>query len=614
MKDLKDIEIQRLSGEVVRLNNELTQQKSIVRFLTDENKSIETEIRKECEAKYGLKIETLTNERDAAIKRAEDAEADIAVLKGKLAGLEDIQKVANEAEKANVDYRSIISLIQQRSFNHNSDATRFLNGEIDPNDPRVQAMGFEDVVKHVNGISTQTDPSQTETLKKTKAVILPKRTEETKPRKGFSERKKVWSTTDLKHMGIDTTGMSSNTKIVKREGGKDGLDVWVVRTLSYEKPKVTMTEYEVARVYIPGQGMDNTNRPKTIIEGNPVMPSFARFYLDSKFALNLSENRILEMLESMETKIPQSTLNNWMHQIMEVLRKNLQQLMLEAIKRSLFTHNDETRILVRSRADKDAPFKYNMEYIHAALSLQEKLVVMLYKDGSRDHSIQEEAIFSGSDIKYFLADRAPLYQTIEKNLEEYHIIRVACWFHFRHYMVDAYISDSRVYDIIEYVNFLFYVDKESARRNHTPEQRLRFRLKYSLPIVNKILKRLEEIRLAGNEYGELVHRAVNYLLDDKEAFLKFLQDGHVELSNNAIERCFRHIAIGRRNWLHSGSHFAAENIAFMYSLLESCKLNKINFGEYIEDILTRIMNGESADDSFLPNHYTARPKEEQKAA
>lgn len=38
--------------------------------------------------------------------------------------------------------------------------------------------------------------------------------------------------------------------------------------------------------------------------------------------------------------------------------------------------------------------------------------------------------------------------------------------------------------------------------------------------------------------------------------------------NNAIERMFRHIAIGRRNWLHTGSHFVAENIAFMYSLLK----------------------------------------------
>ena len=43
----------------------------------------------------------------------------------------------------------------------------------------------------------------------------------------------------------------------------------------------------------------------------------------------------------------------------------------------------------------------------------------------------------------------------------------------------------------------------------------------------------------------------------------------VEIPNIAIERCFRHIAMGRRNWGKAGSHEAAENLAFMYSLYES---------------------------------------------
>ena len=82
------------------------------------------------------------------------------------------------------------------------------------------------------------------------------------------------------------------------------------------------------------------------------------------------------------------------------------------------------------------------------------------------------------------------------------------------------------------------------------------------------------------------------------------------MHNHAIECMFRHIAIGRRNRLHTGSHFSAENIAFMYSLLESCKLNNVNFGEYVEDILSSLMKSEKADASFLPNNYAPRPKEE----
>ena len=73
-----------------------------------------------------------------------------------------------------------------------------------------------------------------------------------------------------------------------------------------------------------------------------------------------------------------------------------------------------------------------------------------------------------------------------------------------------------------------------------------------------------------------------------------------QLLDKVIERCFRHIAMGRRNWLQTGSHFSALNLAFMFGVLESCKLNKVNFGENIEDILTRILCGEEVDASFLP--------------
>ena len=73
--------------------------------------------------------------------------------------------------------------------------------------------------------------------------------------------------------------------------------------------------------------------------------------------------------------------------------------------------------------------------------------------------------------------------------------------------------------------------------------------------------------------------------------------------DNAIERCFRHIANGRRNWLHAGSHEAAENLAFMYSLYESCKMNELDFGRYIEDILTRMKDGDKDYLSMLPCYY-----------
>ena len=350
-----------------------------------------------------------------------------------------------------------------------------------------------------------------------------------------------------------------------------------------------------------------SKHPDHIIGSNPLLPSFARFYFDMKIHYNVSENRILEMLKDMEAFMPQSSLNKWIHEVMKCLRERLQGLMLEVIKTSTYTNNDETRILVRNLME-DKPDKYKVEYIHAALSLEKKLVVMLYGEGSRSHVIPEEQIFEHSNIRYFTADRAKLYDTVVKDLEEKYgvkITRTACWFHARHYFVDAYIADHRVKTIIKLMNYLFYIERVANEKNKRGRKRLTFRLQYSRSVVESIMKALQRMKdeQKDKKYGKMVMRAVNYVLDDIDAFKVFLTNGDVEIHNISIERCFRHIAMGRRNWGKAGSHGAAENLAFMYSLYESCKMNDLNFGKYIEDILTRMKDGDKDYRSMLPCYY-----------
>ena len=415
----------------------------------------------------------------------------------------------------------------------------------------------------------------------------------------------------LKSFGVDTSNLPEGAKAILRKGKKDE---WTIQLFYYSPAKVYTKVYKIGRFNVKGQDPMSSKKPQTIVENNPLMPSFCRFYFESKFAYNLSEENVIRMLEGMKCHFPQSTLNKYIHQIMDYLRTRLEALMLEVIRSCNFVQNDETRILVRSRKNKDEKFKYNMEYIHAALSLEKKLVVMLYKEGSRSHEIPEEKIFKGSLIECFTADRAPLYVALEKDLEEYFLQRQACWQHARHYLVDAFVSDHRVLALIQLINALFLIERESKSRNHTAEQRHRFRLKYSASIVGKIMSLLKKIRAEKDKYGALVMRAVNYILDDEEAFKKFLQDGRIEMHNNAVESVFRHIAMGRRCWLNSGSHEAAQNIAFMYSLFESCKMNDIDFGEYVEDILTRMMNGDDDYRSMIPCYYTPGKKQEKKVA
>jgi hypothetical protein len=60
-----------------------------------------------------------------------------------------------------------------------------------------------------------------------------------------------------------------------------------------------------------------------------------------------------------------------------------------------------------------------------------------------------------------------------------------------------------------------------------------------------------------------------------------------------------------------GGLLAAQNVAFMYSLYESCRLNNINFGKYLNDILTRMMKGDTNYMAMLPCNYVAQEHEDE---
>ena len=72
------------------------------------------------------------------------------------------------------------------------------------------------------------------------------------------------------------------------------------------------------------------------------------------------------------------------------------------------------------------------------------------------------------------------------------------------------------------------------------------------------------------------------------ALMVFVNDGRVEMDNNAAERALRTVAIGRKNYLFAGSDAGGERAAAIYSLLGSAKLNGIDPERYMAEVLRRI--------------------------
>jgi len=96
--------------------------------------------------------------------------------------------------------------------------------------------------------------------------------------------------------------------------------------------------------------------------------------------------------------------------------------------------------------------------------------------------------------------------------------------------------------------------------------------------------------------------AIGYTLNHWTALNRYLDDGRLEIDNNAIERSIRPVAQGRANWLFVASERGGHAAAALYSLIESAKANGLNPYAYLRDVLTRLPLTKAKDiDSLLPH-------------
>jgi transposase len=81
--------------------------------------------------------------------------------------------------------------------------------------------------------------------------------------------------------------------------------------------------------------------------------------------------------------------------------------------------------------------------------------------------------------------------------------------------------------------------------------------------------------------------------------------GKLEIDNNLAENKIRLLALGRKNFLFSGNHAAAQNAAMMHSFMGTCKANDINPRKWLEAALEKLPYCKSQDDysRLLPQNF-----------
>ena len=98
--------------------------------------------------------------------------------------------------------------------------------------------------------------------------------------------------------------------------------------------------------------------------------------------------------------------------------------------------------------------------------------------------------------------------------------------------------------------------------------------------------------------------AIRYALARWPALVRYVDDGRLEIDNNAAERALRGVAIGRKNWLFAGSDQGGHRAAAIFSLIETAKLNKLDPQVWLADTIARIADHPARRiDELLPWNY-----------
>jgi hypothetical protein len=180
------------------------------------------------------------------------------------------------------------------------------------------------------------------------------------------------------------------------------------------------------------------------------------------------------------------------------------------------------------------------------------------------------------------------------------IYEAACWAHARRKFHEIHIAhpSPTTTEAIERIAALYAIEAEI--RGSTPEIRKTIRQARARPLLDSMNTWLETT-LAKLSRKSDTAAAIRYALSRWRALTRYVDDGALEIDNNAAERALRVVALGRKNYLFAGSDAGGERAAAIYSLLGSAKLNGLDPEIYLQHVLACIADHPiSRIDQLLP--------------
>jgi transposase len=337
--------------------------------------------------------------------------------------------------------------------------------------------------------------------------------------------------------------------------------------------------------------------PELPIPRGMVDASFLAHIVVAKFCDHLPLYRQAEIYARSGLDIDRSQLAEWLGHVAWLLRP-LVELIAAHVMTGRVIHADDTPVDVLApgtgKTKTGRLWVYLRDERPHAGNVPPAVLYRYTPDRKGEHCRKELADFTGWLHADGYAGFGRLYEIAGARTADASLLHgpprvaeVACWSHVRRGFWDEWASHKSAIakEALDRIGALFDIERPIA--GAPPDIRRAVRRRTARPRIDELATWLDEQlnKLPGK--SDLAG-AIRYARSRWHALTRYLDDGRLEISNNAAENQIRPAALGRKNWLFCGSDAGGERAAAFYTLVRTARLNGVEPEAWLTDVIARI--------------------------
>lgn len=340
--------------------------------------------------------------------------------------------------------------------------------------------------------------------------------------------------------------------------------------------------------------------PSLFLPKSMATPSLVAHAIVSKYEDHLPLYRQEQIWARLGIEMPRNTVCGWIMAAYEVCEPMMQALHGE-LSTSNYLQADETTMHVMDEPNrKNTSTSYMWVYTNHQ---PDKKVVLFDYQQTRQAQWPKQIL---KDFKgYLQTDGYKGYDWVDDHPD---IIHLGCLAHARRpfaKLVKLAKTTGKSHQAVAYIKKLYLIEQQARNNHYSHQQRYELRLQLALPILYELKSWLDKTIKTTAPQSEL-GKALDYMHGRWDELTAYLSDGCLEIDNNLVENLIRPFALGRKNWMMSGSPRGAHASALFYSLIATAKANGLNPFDYLKTLFEHIRSCRTAEDykALLPFNLT----------